>query len=334
MNKKKYKKKDKEKEMSLPTTTAARGVSVGDTQRGDLVVRASGLVKRFGRSTALDGLDLEVKTGEVHGFLGPNGAGKSTTIRILLGLARKSGGEVSLFGHDPWLHAAPLHRRLAYVPGDVALWPGLSGGQCIDVLAQVHGGIRADRRQELIDRFDLDPTKRARDYSKGNRQKVSLVAALAADVDLLVFDEPTSGLDPLMEQVFQDTIRERAAEGVTVLLSSHILGEVEALATRVSIIRQGRRVTTGTLAELRRHTRTNIHALTQSAPQLDAVPGVGNLDLEQRDDITDTRLSVDPAALDDVVGRLHAAGLHTLTITPPSLDELFLHAYADQGERR
>ncbi|MBF4767115.1 ABC transporter ATP-binding protein [Nocardioides agariphilus] len=313
--------------------TAARGAAAGDPPSGELVVRASGLVKRYGRFTALDGLDLEVRAGEVHGFLGPNGAGKSTTIRILLGLVRKSGGDVSLFGHDPWHHAAPLHRRLAYVPGDVALWPGLSGGQCIDVLAQVHGGIRADRRQELIDRFDLDPSKRARDYSKGNRQKVSLIAALGAEVELLVLDEPTSGLDPLMEQAFQETIRERAAEGVTVLLSSHILGEVEALASRVSIIRQGKRVTTGTLAELRRHTRTSIHASTRTAPQLDGLSGVGNLDLEESDGTTQVRLSVDPTALEEVVGRLHAAGLDTLTVTPPSLDELFLHAYADGGDQ-
>ncbi|WP_228499616.1 ABC transporter ATP-binding protein [Nocardioides agariphilus] len=319
--------------MSQTTMTAARGAAAGDPPSGELVVRASGLVKRYGRFTALDGLDLEVRAGEVHGFLGPNGAGKSTTIRILLGLVRKSGGDVSLFGHDPWHHAAPLHRRLAYVPGDVALWPGLSGGQCIDVLAQVHGGIRADRRQELIDRFDLDPSKRARDYSKGNRQKVSLIAALGAEVELLVLDEPTSGLDPLMEQAFQETIRERAAEGVTVLLSSHILGEVEALASRVSIIRQGKRVTTGTLAELRRHTRTSIHASTRTAPQLDGLSGVGNLDLEESDGTTQVRLSVDPTALEEVVGRLHAAGLDTLTVTPPSLDELFLHAYADGGDQ-
>jgi ABC-2 type transport system ATP-binding protein len=309
-------------------------VTARDAPSGELVVRASGLVKRYGRFTALGGLDLEVRAGEVHGFLGPNGAGKSTTIRVLLGLARKSGGEVSLFGRDPWHHAAPLHRRLAYVPGDVALWPGLSGGQCIDVLAEVHGGIRGERRQELIDRFDLDPSKRARDYSKGNRQKVALIAALGAEVDLLILDEPTSGLDPLMEQTFQETIRERAAEGVTVLLSSHILGEVEALASRVSIIRQGKRVTTGTLAELRRHTRTNIHAVTRRAPRLDEVTGIGNLDLvEQPDGTNEVRLSVDPADLEEVVGRLHVAGLDSLTVTPPSLDELFLHAYADGGDR-
>ena len=323
--------------MTMPVS-AATAVSVtgdpGAATDQDLVVTASGLVKRFGDFTALDGLDLEVRRGEVHGFLGPNGAGKSTTIRIMLGLMRKSGGRASLFGKDPWHRAAPLHRRLAYVPGDVTLWPGLSGGQCIDVLAQVHGGICLERRDGLIDRFDFDPTKRARDYSKGNRQKASLIAALAADVELLILDEPTSGLDPLMEQAFQEVIRERAAEGVTVLLSSHILGEVEALADRVTIVRKGRTVTTGTLAELRRHTRTRIHAVTERAPQLDDLPGVTRLESEantdEAGDGTEVRLSVDGSALDGVVGRLHAAGIDTLTVAPPSLDELFLHAYGDQ----
>jgi ABC-2 type transport system ATP-binding protein len=297
------------------------------------VVQASGLVKRFGDFVALDGLDLDVHRGEVHGFLGPNGAGKSTTIRILLGLVRKSGGEATLFGHDPWRRAAPLHRRLAYVPGDVTLWPGLSGGQCIDVLAQVHGGMRADRRKELIERFDLDPTKRARDYSKGNRQKVSLIAALAADVELLVLDEPTSGLDPLMEEAFQEIIRERSAEGVTVLLSSHILAEVEALADRVSIIRKGRTVTSGSLADLRRHTRTRVHATTERPPALDETSGVANLEVTASSRSVEVRLSVDASALGDVVERLHAAGIESLTVTPPSLDELFLHAYTEGGER-
>jgi ABC-2 type transport system ATP-binding protein len=320
--------------MSASTAAVAPGPSATeapDDGGTEVVVHASGLVKRFGDVTALDGLDLEVRRGEVHGFLGPNGAGKSTTIRILLGLMRKSGGRISLFGKDPWRRAAPLHRRLAYVPGDVTLWPGLSGGQCIDVLAQVHGGISADRREELIERFDLDPSKRARDYSKGNRQKVSLIAALAADVEMLVLDEPTSGLDPLMEQAFQETIRERAADGVTVLLSSHILAEVEALADRVSIIRKGRTVTTGTLAELRRHTRTKIHAVTARPPRLDGTPGVANLEVVDRGGATEARLSVDASALGDVVGKLHAAGVDTLTVTPPSLDELFLHAYANGG---
>jgi ABC-2 type transport system ATP-binding protein len=295
----------------------------------EVIVGATGLVKRFGGVTALDGLDLEVRRGEVHGFLGPNGAGKSTTIRILLGLMRKSGGEISLFGKDPWQRSAALHRRLAYVPGDVTLWPGLSGGQCIDVLAQVHGGIRAGRRDELIERFDFDPTKRARDYSKGNRQKVSLIAALAADVEFMVLDEPTSGLDPLMEQAFQEIIRERAAEGVTVLLSSHILAEVEALAERVTIVRKGKTVTTGTLAELRRRTRTKIHAVTDHPPRFDGMAGVVNLEVEDRNGAFETRLSVDADVLGAVVGSLHAAGVSTLTVAPPSLDELFLHAYAD-----
>src|SRR5664279_1761790 len=200
----------------------------------DAVIRADGLVKTFGPIRALDGLDLEVHPGEVHGFLGPNGAGKSTTIRIVLGLIRATAGHIELFGANPWREAARLHARLAYVAGDVALWPGLTGGQCLDVLAATHGGVRPARREELLDRFDLDPTKRVRDYSKGNRQKVALIAALAADADLLVLDEPTSGLDPLMEQAFQQCVRERREQGCTVLLSSHLLGEVEALADRVS----------------------------------------------------------------------------------------------------
>ena len=226
------------------------------------VIHIQELTKTFGKVRALDGLDLTVHPGEVHGFLGPNGAGKSTTIRILLGLIRATGGHVELFGADPWREAARLHGRLAYVAGDVALWPGLTGGQCLDVIGATHGGVDEKRREHLIERFDLDPTKRIRDYSKGNRQKVALVAALAAEADLLVLDEPTSGLDPLMEQAFQQCVRERREDGVTVLLSSHILGEVEALADRVSIIRRGRTVTTGSLADLRRHTRTSVHAVT------------------------------------------------------------------------
>lgn len=311
-------------------TTTTTQPHPGDERTTDDVVRTRGLVKRFGRFSALAGLDLEVRRGEVHGFLGPNGAGKSTTIRILLGLMRSSGGDVRLFGADPWAQAPQLHRRLAYVPGDVALWPGLTGGQCIDVLAQAHGGLRDDRRTELIERFDLDPGKRARDYSKGNRQKVALVAALAADVELLILDEPTSGLDPLMEKAFQQTIRERRADGVTVLLSSHILGEVEALADRVSIIRRGRTVTSGTLADLRRHTRTTVRAVTLRPAALDGLAGVADLQRDQQDGLPAVRLTVEPGAIDEVVGRIHAAGVHTITMTPPSLDELFLEAYADE----
>ena len=297
----------------------------------DDVVRIEGLVKEFGSFRALDGLDLDVTPGEVHGFLGPNGAGKSTTIRVLLGLARADGGTVRLFGGDPWHDAPTLHARLSYLPGDVSLWGGLTGGQCLDVLAAARGGLDAGRRTELVERFDLDPTKRARDYSKGNRQKVALVAALATDAELLVLDEPTSGLDPLMERTFQDVVRERRAEGVTVLLSSHILAEVEALADRVSIIRHGRTVTSGTLRDLRRHTRTSVHAVTADGPDgLAAMPGVSDLASERLDGHVDTRFSIDPDHLDDAVGHLHRAGIRTLTVQPPSLDQLFLSTYEDE----
>ncbi|TIC87605.1 ABC transporter ATP-binding protein [Nocardioides sp. GY 10113] len=299
----------------------------------DEIIRADGLVKEFGSFRALDGLDLSVRPGEVHGFLGPNGAGKSTTIRILLGLMRHDGGRVELLGGDPWRDGTRLRADLAYVPGDVALWPGLTGGQCIDVLASVHGGLRAERRAEVIERFDLDPTKRARDYSKGNRQKVALVAALAADVGLLVLDEPTSGLDPLMEQVFQEVIRERRDAGSTVLLSSHILSEVEALADRVSIIRKGRTVTTGSLRELRRHTRTTVHAVTRAeVAGLEGLPAVADLASVRGEAGVDTRFTVGPDGLGDAVGRVHAAGVESLTVEPPSLDALFLSRYSDQPE--
>ncbi len=300
------------------------------------VIRTEGLTKVFGTARALDGLDLTVHPGEVHGFLGPNGAGKSTTIRVLLGLIKATSGHAELFGGDPWRDAPRLHARLAYVPGDVALWPGLTGGQCLDILAATHGGLDERRRTHLVDRFDLDPTKRVRDYSKGNRQKVALIAALAARVDLLVFDEPTSGLDPLMEQAFQDCVRDRREDGVTVLLSSHIMGEVEALADRVSIIRRGRTVTSGTLADLRRHTRTAVHAVTVADPGgLGSADGVADHQSERLDGLTDSRFTIDPDHLDTVIGRLHAAGIHTLTVTPPSLDALFLQNYGqalDQDE--
>lgn len=299
----------------------------------DPVVRAQGLTKTFGDVRALDGLDLTVRPGEVHGFLGPNGAGKSTTLRILLGLLRATSGQVALFGQDPWRGAPALHARLAYVAGDVALWPGLTGGQCLDVLGSTHGGVDRARRDRLVERFELDPTKRVRDYSKGNRQKVALVAALAAEAELLILDEPTSGLDPLMEQAFQECIRERRAEGVTVLLSSHIMAEVEALADRVSIIRRGRTVTTGTLADLRRHTRTDIHAVTAERPDLRPVAGVKDLHTEPLDGHVDLRLTVGTEDLDEVVGRLHAARIHTLTVTPPSLGTLFLHTYGVELDR-
>ncbi|MGD9999232.1 MAG: ABC transporter ATP-binding protein [Ilumatobacteraceae bacterium] len=294
----------------------------------DPVIRLEGLTKRFGTFTALDGFDLEVTPGEVHGFLGPNGAGKSTTIRILLGLLRATGGRAELFGRDPWTGALDLHRRLAYVPGDVPLWPALTGGQCIDILSYAQGSGTAPHRDDLIERFDLDPTKRTREYSKGNRQKVALVAALSADVDLLVLDEPTAGLDPLMERVFQDVVRERRDAGCTVLLSSHILGEVEALADRVTIIRAGRTVKTGSLDELRRNTRVTVRALTRAEPHFGPhTSPLSSLETVRTGGYIRTSFDVDPTGLDAAIGELHHAGIHTLTVTPPSLDELFLRNY-------
>ncbi|WP_269164313.1 ABC transporter ATP-binding protein [Modestobacter sp. VKM Ac-2978] len=242
------------------------------------VISVSGLVKTFGRTRALDELDLEVRAGEVHGFLGPNGSGKSATIRVLLGMLRSDAGRVELLGGDPWRDAVALHRRLAYVPDDVTLWPTISGGEVIDLLSRLRGGTDPRRRAELLERFDLDPRKKARTYSKGNRQKVALVAALASDVELLVLDEPTSGLDPLMEATFQSCIHQARAEGRTVLLSSHILAEAEALCDRVSIIRLGRTVQSGTLGELRALTRTSVTAETvRPVDGLTELPGVHGL---------------------------------------------------------
>jgi ABC-2 type transport system ATP-binding protein len=286
---------------------------------------ARGLRKRFGATTALDGLDLTVRVGEVHAFLGPNGAGKTTTIRVLLGLLRKDGGEVSLLGGDPWRDATDLHRRLAYVPGDVTLWPTLTGGEIIDLLSSLRGdGHDLKRRQELIERFDLDPSKKSRAYSKGNRQKVALIAALASDAELLVLDEPTSGLDPLMESAFRDCVSAERATGRTVLLSSHILAEAEALADRVTIIRAGRTVETGTLDELRHLSRTTIDAELNGPLSLDNLPGVHDAVL----DAGRLRCEVDAADLNEILRRLTAAGVRTLTVRPPTLEELFLRHYA------
>ncbi len=294
------------------------------------VIRVEGLTKYFGTVRALDGLDLVVRPGEVHGFLGPNGAGKSTTIRVLLGLMKATSGHAELLGGDPWHDAPRLHRRLAYVAGDVALWPGLTGGQCLDILGSTQGSVDDRRRDDLIEQFQLDPTKRVRDYSKGNRQKVALIAALAADAELLVLDEPTSGLDPLMEQAFQQCVRDRREHGVTVLLSSHMMGEVEALADRVSIIRRGRTVTSGTLADLRRHTRSAVHAVTVADPEsLSDIEGLTDHQSERLGELTDSRFTIDPDHLDTAIGRLHEAGIQTLTVTPPSLGALFLRSYGE-----
>ncbi len=287
-------------------------------------ISVSGLVKTFGRTRALVGLDLTVRTGEVHGFLGPNGAGKSTTIRVLLGLLRADAGETRLLGGDPWTDATSLHRRLAYVPGDVSLWPNLSGGEVIDLLGRLRGGLDETRRADLLERFDLDPTKKGRTYSKGNRQKVALVAALASNVELLILDEPTSGLDPLMEAVFQDCITEERERGRTVLLSSHILAEVESLCDRVSIIRLGRTVETGTLAELRHLTRTSISAELAAPPNgIADHPGVHDLKV----DGTHVRFDVDTKELDGVLKRLTQVGVRSLTSQPPTLEELVLRHY-------
>jgi ABC-2 type transport system ATP-binding protein len=293
----------------------------------EAIVDISGLTKTFGTTRALDRLDLTVTRGEVHGFLGPNGAGKSTTIRVLLGMLRKDSGEVRLFGGDPWRDAAHLHRRLAYVPGDVNLRPNLTGGQVIDLLGRLRGGLDEERRRGLVERFELDPTKKGRSYSKGNRQKVALVAALASDVDLLVLDEPTSGLDPIMESVFTEYVEQFRAGGGTVLLSSHILAEVERLCDRVSIIRSGRRVETGTLADLRHLTRTSVVAeLARPVTGLAELPGVHDLDVQGERAI----FEVDTVRIDEAVGLLHRAGIRSLTATPPTLEELFLRHYGDE----
>ncbi|WP_433382352.1 ABC transporter ATP-binding protein [Streptosporangium sp. CA-115845] len=288
----------------------------------------SGVTKRFGRTTALDSLDLEVRVGEVHGFLGPNGAGKSTAIRVLLGLLRADAGTCRLLGGDPWKDATRLHRRLAYVPGDVTLWPGLSGGEVIDLLGRLRGGLDPRRRAELIERFELDPRKKGRAYSKGNRQKVALVAALASDVELFLLDEPTSGLDPLMEAVFTQCVAELRAQGRTVLLSSHILAEVEKLCDRVSIIRDGRTVETGTLAELRHLTRTTITAELADSPN--GLHGVHDLRVEGNR----VTFQVASGELDEALRQLTRSGVRTLTSQPPTLEELFMRHYQSRTGTR
>ena len=293
---------------------------------GTATISAYGLVKTFGATRALDGLDLTVGAGEVHGFLGPNGAGKTTTIRILLGLLRKSGGELTLLGGDPWREAADLHRRLAYVPGEVNLWPNLTGGEVIDLLGALRGGLDAVRRSDLLERFELDPTKKCRAYSKGNRQKVALVAALSSDVELYLLDEPTSGLDPLMETVFQSVVRGLRRQGRTVLLSSHILSEVEALCDRVTIIREGKAAESGTFDELRHLTRTTVEVETaRPLRALADLDGVHDLAVDD----SRARFSVDPGELNGVLTHLVDFEVRSMTSSPPTLEELFLRHYGD-----
>ena len=296
------------------------------------VVEARSLVKRFGAVTALDGLDLSVRTNEIHGFLGPNGAGKSTTIRALLGQLRLNSGTVAVFGQDAWRRAIDIHARLAYVPGDTMLWPNLTGGQCIDLLGGFHGTMNRARRDELVERFELDPTRRFRTYSKGNRQKVALVAALACDVELLVLDEPTSGLDPLMEAVFQAVVTERAAAGTSVLLSSHILAEVETLCDRLTVVRAGRAVFTGSLAQLRSSAATAVDVVTPAAvPGLERMDGVSRLHSQAEPRGRRTTLLAEAAALPAVLSAIAAARPLQVAVHPPSLEQLFLDQYTGQG---
>ena len=310
----------------MRTTTAPTTRSRRTGEEAPAITLAE-VVKSFGRARALDGLDLEVARGEVHGFLGPNGAGKSTTIRILLGILRADAGRIRLLGEDPWSHAVPLHRRLAYVPGDVELWPGLTGGEAIDLFSRLRGGVDVRKRDELIERFDLDPRKKGRTYSKGNRQKVALISALASNVELLLLDEPTAGLDPLMEAVFQECIREAKEDGRTVLLSSHILAQVEALADRISIIRAGRIVETGTLSDLRHLSRTTITVqVERDIPALTRMAGVHDLIREG----AQLHFSADAAHLPDLMRTLGEHDVESLTATPPTLEQLLLRHYGKE----
>ncbi len=288
-------------------------------------ILVSGLQKRFGRTMALAGLDLRVDRGTVAGFLGPNGSGKSTTIRILLGLLKSDGGTARLLGGDPWRDAVELHRRIAYVPGDVSLWPNLTGGQAIDILSRLRGGVDNIKRDGLLERFALDPTKKARSYSKGNRQKVALVAGLASNAELLILDEPTSGLDPLMEQVFTECIREVKAEGRSVLLSSHVFAEVEKLCDTVTIIREGQTVEAGRLDALRHLHRTTVSiVLDRDASVLAHVPGVNDLVV----DGSKATFTVGGSELGAVLRALSAYSPTSLVSSPPSLEDLFLRHYS------
>jgi len=288
------------------------------------LLKVTDLTKRFGRFTALDGVDLEVNKGEVYGFIGPNGAGKSTTIRVLLGILKATEGEVTIFGKDAWKDAVEIHKRIAYVPGDLNLWPNLTGGEVIDLFVKLRGGNNKNRREELIRKFDLDPTKKCRTYSKGNRQKVALVAAFSSDSDLYILDEPTSGLDPLMERVFQDCVMEAKEAGKSVLLSSHILSEVERLCDKVGIIRQGKIIESGTLNETRHLTRTSLHVETkQPITDLNTLKGVHEIE-EQEHALS---FQVDTEELDNVMKHITPFGIVKLESAPPTLEDLFMRHY-------
>ena len=298
-----------------------------DQSRAPIEIR--NLTKNFGAVRALDGLDLTVSEGEVHGFLGPNGAGKSTTIRILLGVVKADGGTARLLGGDPWTDAVDLHRQIAYVPGDVTLWPNLTGGETIDLLARMRGGIDEPRRADLIERFELDPHKKARTYSKGNRQKVSLVSAFSSRARLLLLDEPSSGLDPLMENVFQQCVGEARDRGVTVLLSSHILAETETLCERVTIIRAGKTVDSGSLDSMRHLSRTSIKAEMIGDPgDLTQIKGVEDISV----DGNTLHAHVDSESLGELIRVLGEVGVYSLVSQPPTLEELFLRHYGADGQ--
>jgi len=284
------------------------------------VIELSAVIKHYGRVAALDALDLRVEPGQVHGFLGPNGAGKTTTMRVLLGLLGITSGTVTVFGLDPWRDVRELHSRLAYVPGDVTLWPNLTGGETLDVLARLYGA-EGDRKHWL-EWFDLDPTRKNRTYSKGNRQKVALVAAFAADAELLILDEPTSGLDPLVDRAFAEAVLSEHGRGKTILLSSHVLSEVERLCDHVSIIRDGRLVDSGPLAELRGAQQTLIAARISTVPDL-AIAGVSVLEA----DGDRLRISATASALPEVMRRLAAAGVRQVEAGAPSLEDVFLAHY-------
>lgn len=300
------------------------------------IIHGTDLVKAYGRLRALDGADLRVEAGQVHGFLGPNGAGKSTLIKALLGQITLTAGTLHVLGLDPRRDAVAIHRRLAYVPADVSLWPSLTGGECLDMLARFHGGENRARRDHLVDAFSLDIRKKARTYSTGNRQKVALIAALSLDADLYVFDEPTSGLDPLMEARFQEAVMELSSRGATVLLSSHILDEVEALCSHVTILKDGRTISSGTLEALRQESTTTIVATLVNADAAEAVRRQlteQGADASISTDTTGIHLTVRSPrpAVAQAVTAVAAADPLSLVVRPPSLDELFLEHYEVQA---
>ncbi|WP_100012389.1 ATP-binding cassette domain-containing protein [Lentibacillus sediminis] len=292
------------------------------------ILETTNLTKKFGKFTALNGVNIEVNKGEVYGFIGPNGAGKSTTIRVLLGMLKATEGEATIFGKDVWADAVAIHKRIAYVPGDVNLWPNLTGGEVIDLFMKMNGNVNEQRRDELIEKFNFDPTKKCRTYSKGNRQKVALIAAFASESDLYILDEPTSGLDPLMESVFQECVMDAKREGKSVLLSSHILSEVEKLCDKVAIIRQGEIIETGTLSELRHLTRTNLTVKTKEPmPDLNEIKGIHNV--EENDG--ELKFQVDTEELDEVIRYISQFGILKLESAPPTLEDLFMRHYQGAG---